>query len=179
MAESELKLEPNVSQVMPMSPLKPDKKGRYIDFGILMIHREMLYLDGILLLKYIKSMAPVAKLKQQPISAKLQNLLIHIIEEQNIDDKMHDELIYSDAMLMEQILRRSKTIAQLKYRRRRPNNMLLIDEVKNRLIILQGSINAGSESQEIESECQELLKKLYDLDGISQHDYVVLKSAFE
>jgi hypothetical protein len=162
--------------------IKPDtdtKAKRYVDLGILCIHKPKLYYDSILLLKYIKSNGPVASLKQQKISDGLVNNIIHIVEHQEISAKLFDELNYSDSLLMEQIIRRAKIINQLNYVRKKPDRQALKGEIVKRLTILQGSILAGSDSSEINNECLELLKKLYDFDGLTRDEYFTLKASFD
>lgn len=154
-----------------------DKKDRFAQIGNYAIHRHKLLYESTMYLLYWKSRGVIPALKKQHVSFELQQVLIHLMEHHELDNDLIELLSFSDIMLMEEVLRKAKVIESLGYKR--PKKIILIESIKHRLYILQGSIGAGTESKEVYKECLELLQKLHSLDGISNYDYYRLKKVLK
>ena len=155
--------------------MKLDKKDKYEELGMFGIHRNKLYYDDILLIKYWKSRGPVKGVKQMPISSNLKECLIHLLENSTLSEKLVEELSLSDCNLMEQILRRSKIIGQVGFKR--PKKNLVIFELRHKLYLIQLSMQAGNEGVELNKDAIDLLTQLYALDDITSFDYYALKES--
>ena len=158
---------------------KPKKAPRYINFGILCIHRDKLYFDGKLIIRYIRSKARLEEIPEQILSEPLQECLIYIIENQAVDDEQIDDLNSEDIVLMETIMRRARMTETLNYKKRKKSRQMIIKDTKTRLNLLQGSVTAGSDSDEINDEIISLLKKLYEYNDITKLEYDNLKDCFK
>ena len=78
---------------------------------------------------------------------------------------------------MEDILRKSKVIETLGYKR--PKSVILIEQIRHRLFILQGTLMAGNESDEFYKEALVLIGKLHNMDDLSNYDYFRLKKVLK
>ena len=130
-------------------------------------------------MKYWKSRGPITGkyTKAMHISFELQEFFIYLIENNIIDTELQSKLNFSDTLLMEDILRKAKVIESLDYKR--PKKIILIEQIRHRLFILQSSIDAGNEGREIYKECLELIEKLHTMDDLSNYDYFQLKRALK
>ena len=154
-----------------------DNKDRYIQLGVYGIHKEKLRYKSQLQLKYWKSRGPITGKYTKPIdiSFDLQQFFIYLIENNIIDEL--SKLSFSDSILMEDVLRKAKVIETLGYKR--PKSVILIEQIRHRLFILQGSIGAGNESADFYKEALDLLEKLHNMDDLSNYDYFRLKKVLK
>jgi len=155
-----------------------DNKDKYTKMGGYAIHKHKLYYKCILHLKYWRSRGMINSMKKAfPISFALQQILIYILENNSIDVDLLAELSFSDTILMETVLHKAKIIENLGYKR--PKSVIIIEQIRHRLFILQGSIDAGNEGREIYKECLDLIEKLHTMDNLSNFDYFALKKVLK
>ena len=155
-----------------------DSKDRYTQMGGYAVHKHKLYFKCQLQLKYWKSRGVINCMpKAFDISFDLQQIIIHILENNCIGDDLLSELSFSDTILMETVLHKAKIIETLGYKR--PKSVIIIEQIRHRLFILQGSIGAGNEGREIYKECLELVEKLHTMDDLSNYDYFTLKKVLK
>lgn len=155
-----------------------DNKDRYIQLGVYGIHKEKLRYKCQLQLKYWKSRGPIDKYKKAiDITFNLQQFLISLIENNIIDEDLQNVLSFSDVILMEDVLRKAKIIETLGYKRSK--SVIVIEQIRHRLMILQGTIQAGNEGNEIYKEAIQLIDRLHVLDDLSNYDYFRLKKALK
>jgi hypothetical protein len=156
-----------------------DHKDKYTQIGNYAIHKDKLKYKCTMQLKYWKSRGPITGkyTKPIPLSFNLQQLLISLIENHTLDKDLQKELNFSDTLLMEDVLRKAKIIETLDYKR--DKNIILIEQLRHRLFILQGSIIAGNEGREIYKEALDLIEKLYTMDDLSNYDYFQLKKCLK
>jgi hypothetical protein len=158
--------------------MNTDSKDKYTQLGIFGIHKQKLHYKCQLQLKYYKSRGTIPAFnKTLEISFHLQQFLINLLETNDIDYDLLNELSFSNTLLMESILRRAKIIESLDYKR--PKKVIMSEQIRHRLFILQGSIDAGNEGSEIYKECLSLIEKLHTLDELSNYDYFALKKVLK
>lgn len=156
-----------------------DNKDKYTQIGNYGIHKDKLKYKSILHLKYWKSRGPITKKygKGISISFELQQVLLSLIETHSLDKELQKKLNFSDTLLMEDVLRKAKIIETLDYKR--DKNIILIEQIRNRLFILQGSVYAGNEGIDIYKEALDLIEKLHTMDNLSNYDYFQLKKCLK
>lgn len=154
------------------------RERNYIQFGIFTLHETMLNNKNKLLVKYDKSFAPVPSIKQTTVSDTFKYLIIDLLDTQKINIDLQKQLSNNEMDLFENLLKKSKTIGLLNYKRIKQNNETLIKNYKIRLTILQGSFNAGNINEEIINEALELINKLYELNELSTADFNMLNNVF-
>ena len=153
------------------------KERNYIQFGIFLLHTTMLNKNK-LLVKYSKSFGPVGGIKQTIISNTLKYLLLDLIDSQKINIELQEKLNLDEIQLFEKLLTKSKLIGALNYKKVQIDTDKLIFNYKKRLIILQGSFDAGNDNDEIINESKELISKLYNLNELSKDNYNMLINIF-
>ena len=156
---------------------KPSSK--YIEFGILCIDRDKLYYDNELIVRYIKSKCLLDCLPKQNITELLQECLVYILENNDINYDLLMNLNSDDNIIMDTLLRRSRMSIKLDYKKPKKNRAQLIKHYKDRMEILQGSVIAGSDSDEINEEILEILQKLYDYNELSKIQHTRLTAGFK
>ena len=162
---------------MLKADIRTFKEINYTEFGIFSLHLGMLNKNK-LLVKYGRSYAPVPQIKQTKISNTFKYLIIDLLDTQKINIDLQKQLNDSEADLLELLLMKSKTIGLLNYKRINIDPKKLINTIKTRLTILQGSFGAGNENVEIINESKALINKLHLLNEISLNDYNVLINDF-
>ena len=154
------------------------KRGvQYKNFGKFVINYDKLIFNQILLMRYKSSHGPIDGYKNKmKISILLADVLAGIT-----DNIVHYDLIeklkYNELLIMEEIIRRSNMISELDYKR--PKHDILINQIKQRLTVLQGSFSAGNENILINKECLDMISILYDYGELTEKNYYILKASLE
>lgn len=132
-------------------------RKNYKKFGNLQINLVDLY-DGKLKVLYITS-SPYPKAKTQTVSDDLQSLLIDIIDTEGtneINRTIVGRLSEKERNLFHMLLKDSGLVKDLKYK----TQPRTIAETVERFKVLQGSILAGNDNQEVINECINVIKIL-------------------
>ena len=132
-------------------------RKNYKQIGNLQIHLVDLY-EGKLKVLYISG-SPYPKVRTQTVSEDLQSLLIDIIETEGtneINRTIVGRLSDKERDLFHMILKDSGLVKDLKYKTK-PRT---VAETEERFKVLQGSVLAGNDNQEIINELIGLIKVL-------------------
>lgn len=127
----------------------------YVPFGKYILNTKQLK-NNVLLIKNRKGLAPIAKLKRTEITDDLKNLLIDLIDTQTINIELQKELNNDEIVLFEKLLSLCKLKEVLNYKKYSKT----IDDYLHRLTIIQGSINAGNNSNILKQEAKDIIKFL-------------------
>lgn len=145
-------------------------KKNYKEFGKLQINELQLHNSNKLMVSYLTGSPVMDKeLKTKTISDDLVSIIIGILDtlpKNEIDIKKVNRLSEKERNTFNKLMFRSGLAKDLKYKAR-PRT---IQDMIDRFEILQGSIVAGNDSQEVINEAIELVKLLHTADKINTED---------
>lgn len=151
------------------------KNTYYIPFGKFVLNKKKLNDDNILLIKYPVSFAPVPKIKRTIISNDFKSIINDLFDTQRINTQTQKKLSMKELDLFELLLKLAGLTEVLKYKRITKN----IEDYKQRFRILQGSINAGNDSEEIINELREIINVLAINNAITNENKLMLLECLE
>lgn len=135
-------------------------KKHYIEFGKLQINETQLHTNNKLMVSYISGSPVMNKdLRTQIISDDLASILICIIDtlpQNEIDVKKVNRLSAKERKIFNSLIHLSGLARDLKYKQK----PITVQDMVDRFEIVQGSIIAGNDSQEVINEAIELIKDL-------------------
>lgn len=135
-------------------------KKHYIEFGKLQINETQLHTNNKLMISYISGSPVMNKdLRTQIISDDLASILIGIIDtlpQNEIDVKKVNRLSAKERKIFNSLIHLSGLARDLKYKQK----PITVQDMVDRFEIVQGSIIAGNDSQEVINEAIELIKDL-------------------
>lgn len=135
-------------------------KKHYVEFGKLQINETQLHTNNKLMVSYISGSPVMNKaLKTQTITDDLASILIGIIDtlpNNEVDIKRVNRLGNKEREIFNTLIHLSGLARELKYKQR-PRT---VQDMVDRFEIVQGSIIAGNNSQEVINEAIELIKDL-------------------
>jgi hypothetical protein len=129
------------------------KEVNFYAFGKFILNRKRLNDENILLIKYPVSNAPIPKIKRTPITDEFKNLINDLLDTKKINIETQKKLTKKEADLFELLLRLSGLTDHLNYTRVSKD----INDYKKRFEVLQGSLNAGNDSDIIIDELKEII----------------------
>ena len=142
--------------------------SHYKIFGKFMVNMNLLS-DGILLVKYTKSYAPVPPLKRTVISKQFTIFLTDLLNNNEINYHMLIACTQKDKAIFDNLVIRAGVNRQLDYNK---DNVTKENEseLKIKFQILQGEMIAGNNSEEIIHELKYVISELVQLKVISLKD---------
>jgi len=148
----------------------------YHVFGKFILNRRKLN-ENVLLIKYPKSMGPIARLRATTISDSFKNLINDILDTQRINIDLQRDLEGDEDKLFETLLH----LAGLKQRLQYQNIQPTMEFYVKRFNILKGSLIAGNDSVEVKDELENIISLLSNptVGKISPSDAVDLINALK
>lgn len=143
-------------------------RGNYKEFGKFMINTKLLY-DGILLVKYKESYAPVYKIKRQRVSEDFVDELIYIFDTQQLDYEKLRELSNEENNLFKTLIMSAGLYNDLKYNFRKTRSN--VDDILEEYSILKGEIEADNDNPDLIEKVRKVAKKLYHYGEITEEEY--------
>lgn len=150
--------------------------SKWCDFGVFIVNKEKLLFDNTVVFRYKKNKNPIRDMcKNKQCSPDICNKILEIIDSDQI---YLDNLIYKDYIYMENIIRRAKLMDTKEYKK--PSNEVIVNMIRNRLQVIQGSVLAGNDNNEnMLDDIRELLQKLLQYDNtFTEADYYKITSSF-
>lgn len=171
--EKGIKYEGNKPRGIAYKHKKSYKDMYYIPFGKFILNRKLLN-ENILLVKYPNSHGPVVKIRRTPCTDTLKNLLNDLLDTGEINYTLQKALNEKEITLFELLLKLSGVTEQLNYKRQTKS----VEDYVERFKILQGSIAAGNDSDEIKTELNDIIDLLSNktVNRISLENAKMLKS---
>jgi hypothetical protein len=127
----------------------------YVSFGKYIINTKQLN-NNILLIKSIKSLGAVNKLRRTPITDEFKNLIIDLLDTGKLNIQTQKKLTQTEIVLLEHLLNISGLTEVLNYSRREKDTNDYLD----RLILIQGTLEAGNDNTDIKKEAIDIIKLL-------------------
>ena len=149
-------------------------------FGKLQIDTTRLLTKNILKVNYITGSIFPNKIipKMFPISDDFKEILIDLIHtegENEINETLQAKLSIREQEILKLIIEYSGLASQIKFKPIKRNIGALIDRIK----VIQGSIEAGLDNDELIDEFMSIIKILHAGKKISDADYMDLKDAYK
>jgi hypothetical protein len=145
-------------------------KKNYVRFGKFQINEHALHTTNKLMVSYLTGSPIMTKeLRTQVLSDELASIIINIIDtlpNNEVDIKKVNRLSEKERNIFNKLIMGSGLAKDLKYKAK-PRT---IQEMVERFEIVQGSINAGNDSQVVINEAIELVKTLSVAGKISATD---------
>jgi hypothetical protein len=127
----------------------------YYSFGKYLLNRKKLN-ENILLIKQIKSLGPVSKLKRTVISDDFKSLINDLLDTSKINIQTQKKIHQDEIILLEHLLNISGLTEVLNYSRKEKD----ANDYLDRLILIQGTFEAGNDNDDIKNEAIEIIKLL-------------------
>jgi hypothetical protein len=127
----------------------------YYSFGKYLLNRKKLN-ENFLLIKQIKSLGPVNKLKRTVISDDFKSLINDLLDTTKINIQTQKKLKPNETILLELLLNISGLTDVLNYSRKEKD----ANDYLDRLILIQGTFEAGNDNDDIKKEAIEIIKLL-------------------
>lgn len=166
--------------IPPPSPKNVKKKHKisykeinYYTFGKFILNRKILNDENILLIKYPKSHGNVPKLRRTIISDTFKNLINDLLDTQQLNIQIQKNLTDKEQDLLDLLLSLSLLKKQLNFSKQYKD----INDYVIRFKILQGSISAGNDSDDIKNELIDIINILSNpiINKISIDNAIMLK----
>lgn len=112
------------------------------------------------------------------VSDDLQAIILDMVNSEGtneIDQNLQAKLSIYEQEILKNIVEYAGITRQIKYKPLKVST----DILKDRLRIIQGSIEAGNDSDEMLKEFMQIIKILHASNNVSDNDYKDLKEAFE
>jgi signal transduction histidine kinase len=153
----------NVGPGHGVAKRKPKKRiptqfelDNYHVFGKFIINRHRLNNKNILLIKYPKSLGPIAKIPGQEVSDVMKNLINDILDTQRINIDLQRQLTEDEDKLLELLLRLSGLKQRLQYQ----TVPISVETYIKRYNILKGSLASGNDAWEVKRELRDIINLL-------------------
>ena len=157
-------------KIKPESGIIAEKSSHYEIFGKFMINMNLLT-DGILLIKYTKSYAPVPTIRRTKVSKEFKIFLTDLLKNNKINYDLLKSCTQKDKAVFDNLIIRSGISRQLEYDKDTVlNNKENESELKLKFQILQGEMIAGNNSEEIIHELKYVINELVQLNVINKKD---------
>ena len=157
-------------KIKPQTGIIREKLSHYEIFGKFMINMNLLC-DGILLVKYTKTYAPILSLKRTKISKEFKIFILDLLKNNKINYEMLKGCTQKDKSVFNNLINRSGVARQLEYDKDTVlNNKENESELKLKFQILQGEVIAGNNSEEIIEELKYVINELVQLNVINLKD---------
>ena len=143
----------------------------YVPFGKYIINTKQLK-SNVLLIKSIKSLGAVNRLRRTIISDDFKNLIIDLLDTGKINIQLQKQLKLKEMELLELLINISGLTDVLHYSRRERDSNDYIE----RLILIQGTLEAGNDSEDVKKEAIDIIKVLSNpiINKISSSDAEML-----
>lgn len=143
----------------------------YVSFGKYIINTKQLK-NNVLLIKSIKSLGAVNRLRRTIISDDFKNLIIDLLDTGKINIQLQKQLKTKEIELLELLINISGLTDVLHYSRRERDSNDYIE----RLILIQGTLEAGNDSEDVKKEAIDIIKVLSNpiINKISSSDAEML-----